>query len=488
MKHGYYFLWFIFMYLSSAAIAQAKQGIVEGSTASLDQMSSLGDAIIHSDKNPLHIIYIHGIGAEGPSDSVKLQKSICKRVTDCTDKKFIHVKREWADKGVFSPEMWPSYEYIGAKIWTSKKEWIASAPFVDHYIIKRNRGKKDILVDEINWWPIVFPIKCRNIMAKEAFLSGLGGQYRSDCSRETKLDADGIHYLQFDWLEGHDQCAGDCPKPPFAAVFNHCLKNFPIDWGFADAMLAVGPVNNLLIEAIRQLYVKSVNFKPDGSNYSDWSKEKGKDGTDQEQFVFVTHSLGSYLALSALKLDDIHATRFREADKDKVEANAATNYIFERTRLIYFFANQISLLELANIQLSANGEKIEGANTPNPLLDMKKHIQDWANARESAKSNSGDCSSEPQIVAFSDPSDLLTFSVPAPDKGANEPSLDNVLISNQYVVNSWRILYLLEWPTSAHDDYDTNKHVLRVMMKPANHSCAFTFASLRSTENQEGGN
>lgn len=458
-------------------LAHAKQGLVEGGPESLDKLSSLEDAIIHSDKNPLHIIYIHGIGSEGTPDSIKLQQAICKRVTDCTNQQFLPASREWADTGIFSPDTLPGYQYMGVNIWTSKKEWIASAPFVDHYIIKRNRGKKDIFVDEINWWPIVFPIKCRNIMAKEASLAGLAEKYRKDCSRETKLDIDGEHYLQFNWLG--DQGTRRCwPKPPLAAVANNALKNFPIDWGFGDAMLAVGPLHDLFMEAIRQLYVKSVSFKPDGAKYEGWLKEKSDDEADQEQFVFVTHSLGSYLALSTLGLDHIQRGRLLETEDENQRANKATEYIFKRTSLIYFFANQISLLELANIRPAINGEDVERMNTLNSIQDMEQHIHEWAKLRKDftdSKVTSGDCPSKPQIVAWSDPGDLLTFSV---------PQLDDALVSNLYVVNSCRIcfLFLLECPIGAHDNYDANKHVLHVMMTPTKHSCVVTSKTLQQSE------
>jgi uncharacterized protein (DUF2237 family) len=41
---------------------------------------SLGDELQRSGTEPLHLIYIHGIGATGSGDSEALRKSICAHV------------------------------------------------------------------------------------------------------------------------------------------------------------------------------------------------------------------------------------------------------------------------------------------------------------------------------------------------------------------------------------------------------------------------
>jgi hypothetical protein len=38
-------------------------------------------------------------------------------------------------------------------------------------------------VDEINWWPLVFPLKCRAIMVGEARLAGPDADLLELCSR-----------------------------------------------------------------------------------------------------------------------------------------------------------------------------------------------------------------------------------------------------------------------------------------------------------------
>ena len=82
------------------------------------------------------------------------------------------VGRDYADAGEFANGAEPpAFEFMGRPVWRSKEEWSASDPFVDHYVLQRSDGGP-IVVDEINWWPLVFPLKCRAIMTGETRLAG----------------------------------------------------------------------------------------------------------------------------------------------------------------------------------------------------------------------------------------------------------------------------------------------------------------------------
>ena len=58
------------------------------------------------------------------------------------------------------------------------------------------------------------------------------------------------------------------------------------------------------------------------------------------------------------------------------------------------------------------------------------------------------------MVAWSDPSDVITFRV---------PRIGDVDVVNLYVQNATRWFGLFESPTKAHGGYAKNKDVLRVM-------------------------
>ena len=63
-----------------------------------------------------------------------------------------------------------------------------------------------------------------------------------------------------------------------------------------------------------------------------------------------------------------------------------------------------------------------------------------------------------QVVAFSDPSDVLTWRV---------PRIGNVDVVNLDVQNAPHWFWLFESPNAAHVDYAKNKDVLRVMFLDA---------------------
>ena len=157
--------------LSSLAISNGWAQTVD-LTPSVKQQVSIGDALSHDKDIPLHILYVHGIGAIGANDSEPLRKSICKFLKDCTNSPGVHVGRDYANQGQFalhaSP---PALKYWGSEIWQNQEEWDASAPFVDYWVLSR-KGKKSIVVDEINWWPLVFKVKCRGLCRTKPSLRG----------------------------------------------------------------------------------------------------------------------------------------------------------------------------------------------------------------------------------------------------------------------------------------------------------------------------
>jgi hypothetical protein len=128
-------------------------------------------------------------------------------------------------------------------------------------------------------------------------------------------------------------------------------------------------------------------------------------------------------------------------DAANAKEDAAAEYILERTSLVYFFANQVPLLELA----SMGGPKpAETAQAPGAL---SAQLKKWRTLRQAKPA---------QVIAWSDPSDLLSWYV---------PPIEGLVIDNLYVRNSWWH-WLFANPSSAHDNYDKNKTVLKIMLGP----------------------
>jgi hypothetical protein len=252
---------------------------------------------------------------------------------------------------------------------------------------------------------------------------------------------------------------------PQGALFNRWLKTSILDWGFSDAMMAVGSMRDLFREGMRQLFLKSVRFNANGSKSNEWAQQlKDPHGIDRE-FIVVSHSLGSYLVFSTLNMGQ-HESVLEDARDLSSKMGAATEdsaaqYILERTSLVYFFANQIPLLELANIAGPTAGLGLLQGLMPGQALGVMTNLMTkWEGLRESfAKRSTG---SEPavvkpaQVIAWSDPSDLLSWHLPA---------MEGLVITNLYVHNTgWH--WIIANPAAAHANYATNKEVLRIMFGP----------------------
>src|ERR1700760_3610203 len=149
---------------------------------------SLGDSLRHSEGKEIHIFYIHGIGSDGPNDydSLALRSSICVFLKDCTSPAGIPIGEwDYADQDQFRPEATiPELEYMDEQVWKSADEWRAAAPYAIHFQLSRANGQK-LYVDELNWWPLTFSLKCRQIIANEAsFVAPCKGRTRQSGAKD----------------------------------------------------------------------------------------------------------------------------------------------------------------------------------------------------------------------------------------------------------------------------------------------------------------
>lgn len=405
--------------------------------------TSLADALRRAGNKQLHIFYVHGIGSLGPNDydSWALRKAICSFVKDCTTSagELDEKPREYADQDEFSlTAQPPTLEYLGERVWRNSEEWRAAAPYVVHWKLERSAPSagQTIYVDEINWWPLVFSLKCRQIVRSDAELVGPSTDRIKVCSKLQHDPADPNRFISFDWIPT-EEAPGLLNLVPRGALANRKLKNGVLDWGFSDAILALGPLRSYLLDGIRQLILKSVAISPSGT------REVSTNYRADQEYVIVSHSLGSYLIFAAL---DINSALPKATDAE--EAANPFGHILERTSLVYFFANQLRLLQLANL----DGRSDDANNLAN-------HLELWGRLRcDYLKSQAGSTAtcSRPQIVALNDPSDLLTWTV---------PKLSSVDVNNVVVKNARHWLWLFESPTKAHDNYATNKNAIGHMLK-----------------------
>jgi hypothetical protein len=416
---------------------------------------------------PIHILYMHGINQVGAGDSTELRKAICRYIHECTVTPLGRIYAE-GPFAVHAPP--PNFAYMQQPIWSTADDWSASAPFIDRYQITGG-SHVPIVLEEINWWPIVYPIKCRSLIAQDAQLTGPVKLQLNICAAApngTQPDPDHPgRYRQYQWIASSE--AADLAHIPRHASFgNRDLKSNLMDWGFADAVLALGPTQQILYAGIRELLIQSLQ-----SAGVDLSTANPQDSGPE--YFFITHSLGSYLALATLDSDWLGAKgaelpQFAETDQQK----SAANYFSAHTAGFYFLANQIELLELARVapldpqstppcpvsttsEASAT-EATSSATTPTgPAAPAS--ISHWQCQRQIYLLQRSTASPKPQIIAWSDPNDLLSWYVPA---------IAGVHVVNLSVRNAaFRIPPFLVSPTGAHANYAENRTILRTIFKPA---------------------
>lgn len=450
-------------------------------TKGVPHLQGIGDALDSADHHPVHILYMHGIDQIGAGDSARFRESICNQLKLCQVSDWKNAGIEYPDKGEFDPAVQPpALAYLGSPIWTSADEWHAAAPFVVHWVVHLRGHPAVLVVDEINWWPLVMAIKCRNVMTPEAHLAGPDSQLIDVCSLASKQDPDGLGRF-YPWIQS-DEAARLKKLWPHSVRINRNLKSSLVDWGLSDVLMAVGPMGGLLRDGVRQLMAKSAAFAPTGTGAAlsasgtpgayDWRSQLNQDKEVDQEFIGVTHSLGSYLLFNTLSVENSNAANLSAQESARVanEENAV-RYIFERTALMYFFANQLEMLDITNLENAPRPTpspfKSRGP-APAPLAPMtpasnfgslvNKWKQMQGDFQSACHPNDETARKNIQVVAFNDPSDVITFRV---------PKIGDVDVVNLNVKNATRWFGLFESPSAAHGNYAKNLHVLRMMFEGA---------------------
>ncbi len=417
--------------LSVCSVAQSAPAPMSSQSS-----QSLGEELRHPEGKEIHIFYVHGIGSLGPKDrdSLALRKALCDYLKDCTTPEGTPMGEwDYADRDEFQMDApVPALEYMDEPVWKNQEEWHAAAPYAVHFQLARSKGPS-LYVDEINWWPLTFSLKCRQIIAGDASFVAPSKAKIDTCSTREPNPGVAQRFKSYDWISS-DEANRLRQLPSRAARTNRQLKSDLMDWAFSDAVMALGPLRTHVLDGIRQLILKSLADSP-GAPQAD----PGQPRANQE-FIIVSHSLGSYLIFSSLDMNQITG---KTATVEQTRTDLQE--ILKRTSLVVFFANQLRLLELVGL---------DGPSERN----IATHLQDWGKVRcEYLKSLPGaprECK-PPRIIALNDPSDLLTWTVPA---------LGDIHVENYIVRNSTHWFWLFENPTSAHSNYATDKRAIKEML------------------------
>jgi hypothetical protein len=402
-------------------------GLIEAGPDPLAQTVSLGQIIAASADEPVHILFVHGLRTGDRGASNTFRANLTARLTDIlagTEPS----KTELTHRLDIGPR--PGLAYMGQPIWSEDAAW-AMGPFVDRYEYPRKEGGHALIVDEVNWWPLVLPLRYRALLEPEAYLAGADAANLRLCAAVDKDGAplnDGIHYPYLTKSK-LDELLDVKPAGGGAAWANGLLKRGLVDWGLSDAAIALGPMKHYLCAAIDQAF----------SYAADRDKRQKRRGT----FVVVAESLGSFIVFDAY-----------------ARGHGSVREVLDDTGYLYFFANQLALMELGRLNETSprppSWRALLGhGKSPAPAMSLQGALTAWSGQGRRMTGPDGPATYR-QIIAFSDPSDALTFRVPA---------VEGLTVVNVYDRNEVDLLHLAANPSTAHTGHSANRHVLDLMLK-----------------------
>jgi len=229
------------------------------------------------------------------------------------------------------------------------------------------------------------------------------------------------------------------------AKWTGALKDNVISGGLSDAAVYVGTSRPLVRAGISSaLCAMALNadgrkpISPNDRSLTTCTVKGGLFGPADAEFNFVTHSLGSRMLFDVLAPSD-NAAEFAQTRR----RDTARGYLVIGTRSVFMAANQMPLLGATMVDVRPMATGAEAAPAPEPCRSAISLIAArCAVAAEGAAANAPNL----QIVAFSDPDDLLGYR--ASDAGEQRPGLTFLEVTHRNTP-VWFGRFVL--PQEAHD-------------------------------------
>jgi hypothetical protein len=184
-------------------------------------------------------------------------------------------------------------------------------------------------------------------------------------------------------------------------------------------------------------------------------------GPYNDPTIIITHSLGGYMLIDTIGNE---LGRGQRGNCDKALKETAAGRILANTDYIYMMANQVAILDLSTLR---NYPRKLGGSPPEDV--RQRFAECWTRAKLKSpmllKSNSDQAGQEEQVVAFSDPNDILSWRVQRKNLGFPPPDWPFVKLTNVYLSNDeFSIPSLFSEPTTAHNGYLDNQTVMEMLV------------------------
>ena len=235
------------------------------------------------------------------------------------------------------------------------------------------------------------------------------------------------------------------------AKFNDTMKIFSND-AISDPMIYLGEKQEDIQKSVGQSYCWMISHAWDGfpsgiHKPCTLTDPRLYENADKDDFIFISHSLGSRITIDALQRI-AGLVNNKSLQKKFPELEKVHHAIQDKTVTIFMLSNQLPLLQL-------------GRSLPEVLNQHENYClpngSDYANR----------FANQTHIVAFSDPNDLLSYSIPV---GFKDKYLDsrlctevsNISLNIANVVDIFGFSEVAN-PMEAHTGYDHDERVIALL-------------------------
>jgi len=235
------------------------------------------------------------------------------------------------------------------------------------------------------------------------------------------------------------------------AKFNDTLKKFSND-AVSDPMIYLGEKQEDIQKSVAQSYCWMIahawdDFPSGAHKPCRLTTPRMYENAEKDDFIFISHSLGSRITIDALQriaalIND------KRVQKQYPEIEKVHRAIQNKTVTIFMLSNQLPLLQL-------------GRSLPEVVNQHENYCLPNGSGYADRFAN------QTHIVAFSDPNDLLSYTIPV---GFKDKYLDsrvctevsNIILNIAHVVDIFGFSEVAN-PMEAHTGYDHDERVIALL-------------------------
>lgn len=233
------------------------------------------------------------------------------------------------------------------------------------------------------------------------------------------------------------------------AVFNNSMKAF-LDDTVPDPMIYLMDKDELILNAMKQstCWMLGRNWeqiKNDQKAICKISSYQQITDLNHENIIFITHSLGSRILLDSIV--DIVEEIGRAEGNTSPDAEKIIDALKNKEMSVFMMANQLPLLQISRRKPQVRGQIPSYCTRKGKNYDKRvfKRIN---------------------IVAFSDPNDLLSYDIPQSyvDEYIDSrmcPRVTNVSLNVAEIISAFGVGVVN--PVTAHTEYDNDERVIELM-------------------------